>query len=220
MWGSTFFLIKDVVDRMPVTDFLAIRFAVAALVLVVIAPHSVPRLSRPAQRRGLALDAVYGAGQILQTVGLQHTAASVSGFLTGMYVVFTPLLAAVVLGQRVGRAAWAAVALATVGLGVLSVQGFALGGGELLTLFSALCYAVHIIGLGAWSSSRDALGLAVVQMATIAMLCGLAALAGGITPPPDGAAWFGVVYTALGAGAWPWSCRPGRRRSCRQPGPR
>ena len=201
MWGSTFFLIKDVVDRMPVTDFLAVRFFVAAMVLVLTAPHCAARLSPQARRQGLALGAVYAAGQVLQTVGLQHTAASVSGFITGMYVVFTPLLAAVVLRQRVGTAAWVAVALATAGLGVLSVQGFALGGGEALTLLSALCYAVHIIGLGAWSSSRDAMGLAVVQMATIAVLCSLAALPGGITLPPDGAAWFGVAYTALGAGA-------------------
>ena len=201
MWGSTFFLIKDVVDRMPVTDFLALRFLAAAVVLFLIAPRAAARLPAQARRQGLALGAVYGAGQILQTVGLQHTAASVSGFITGMYVVFTPLLAAVVLRQRVGRAAWIAVALATTGLGVLSVQGFALGGGEALTLLSALCYAVHIIGLGTWSSSRDAMGLAVVQMATIALLCSVAAVPGGITLPPDGAAWFGVVYTALGAGA-------------------
>jgi drug/metabolite transporter (DMT)-like permease len=201
MWGSTFFLIKDVVDRMPVADFLAVRFAVAALVLLLAAPRSVRALSPQARRQALVLGAVYGIGQILQTVGLQHTAASVSGFITGMYVVFTPLLAAVVLRQRVDRAAWFAVVLATVGLGVLSVQGFALGGGEALTLLSALCYAVHIIGLGAWSSSRDALGLAVVQMITVALLCALAAVPGGITLPPDGGAWFGVVYTALGAGA-------------------
>jgi len=201
MWGSTFFLIKDVVDRMPVTDFLAVRFVVAALVLVVAAPRSVRLLSARARRHGLALGAVYGVGQILQTVGLQHTAASVSGFITGMYVVFTPLLAAVVLHQRVGRAAWVAVALATVGLGVLSIQGFALGTGEALTLASALCYAVHIIGLGAWSRSRDALGLAVIQMITVALLCSLAALPDGITLPPDRGAWVGVIYTALGAGA-------------------
>ena len=201
MWGSTFFLIKDVVDRMPVADFLAVRFAVAALVLLLAAPRSVRALSLQARLQVLVLGAVYGIGQILQTVGLQHTAASVSGFITGMYVVFTPLLAAVVLRQRVDRAAWLAVALATVGLGVLSVQGFALGGGEALTLLSTLCYAVHIIGLGVWSSSRDALGLAVVQMVTVALLCTLAAVPGGITLPPDGGAWFGVVYTALGAGA-------------------
>ena len=201
MWGSTFFLIKDVVDRMPVTDFLAVRFVVAALVLVLLAPRSVARLSARARRQGVVLGAVYGIGQVLQTIGLQHTAASVSGFITGMYVVFTPLLAAVVLRQRVGRAAWVAVVLATVGLGVLSVQGFALGPGEALTLLSALCYAGHIIGLGAWSRSRDALGLAVVQMATVAALCSLAAVPGGITLPPDGQAWFGVIYTALGAGA-------------------
>ena len=201
MWGSTFFLIKDVVNRMPVTDFLAVRFAVAALVLLLVAHRSAARLAPLARKQGLALGGVYGIGQILQTVGLQHTSASVSGFITGMYVVFTPLLAAVVLRQRVGRTAWVAVVVATAGLGVLSVRGFALGAGEALTLVSALCYAVHIVGLGVWSNSRDALGLTVVQMSAVAVLCGLAAVPGGITLPPDAGAWFGVIYTALGAGA-------------------
>lgn len=201
VWGSTFFLIKDVVDRMPVADFLAVRFGVAALALGLVAPRAVARLSSLERRRALALGVVYAAAQLLQTVGLQHTSASVSGFVTGMYVVFTPLLAALLLREQVGRLAWAAVALSTVGLGVLSLQGFALGSGEVLTLLSAVLYAVHIIGLGAWSTPRNAMGLSVLQMAAIAVVCALAAAPGGVTAPPDAGAWFGVLYTGLVAGA-------------------
>ncbi len=202
VWGSTFFLIKDVVGRMPVADFLGLRFLVAALALALLAPRSVARLTRRERRTGLALGALYGAAQLLQTAGLQHTAASVSGFVTGMYVVFTPLVAGALLRERVGRLTWVAVVLATTGLGVLSLQGFALGYGELLTLASALLYALHIVGLGAWSTAGSAYGLAVVQMGTIAVVCGLAAVPGGVTMPPDGAAWLAVVYTALIAGAF------------------
>jgi drug/metabolite transporter (DMT)-like permease len=201
-WGSTFFLIKDAVASMPVTDFLALRFVVAAVVLVAIAPRAARRLSRVARRRGVVLGVVYGLAQILQTAGLQHTSASVSGFVTGMYVVFTPLLAGLLLRQHVGRVAWVAVALATVGLGVLSLRGLAVGYGELLTLAAAAGYALHILGLGAWTTARDAMGLAVVQMATIAAVCSVAAVPGGLTLPPDGGAWFGVLYTALVAGAF------------------
>ncbi|MGZ4591336.1 MAG: DMT family transporter [Actinomycetes bacterium] len=200
-WGSTFFLIKDVVTRMPVADFLAVRFAVAAVALAALSPTAVFRMDPQARRRGVVLGVVYGVAQILQTTGLAHTSASVSGFITGMYVVLTPLFAGLLLRQRVGPAAWAAVALATTGLAVLSLRGVEVGLGETLTLLSAACYALHIIGLGAWSTGRDAMGLSVVQMVTIAAVCGVAAAPDGITLPPDGAAWLGVVYTALLAGA-------------------
>jgi drug/metabolite transporter (DMT)-like permease len=94
-WGSTFFLIKDLLDRVPVADFLAVRFTVAAAALFLVAPRAVARLSPLARRRGVVLGLVYGAAQLLQTAGLGHTSASVSGFVTGMYVVMTPLFAGV-----------------------------------------------------------------------------------------------------------------------------
>jgi drug/metabolite transporter (DMT)-like permease len=200
-WGSTFFLIKDVVTRIPPADFLAVRFALAAVVLFAVAPHTVRRLSPAQWRHGIALGAVYGLAQILQTVGLAHTSASVSGFVTGMYVVFTPLLAAVVLRRRIGRVTWIAVAVATVGLASLSLRGFALGYGEVITLAGAALYAVHILGLGVWSVGRDAFGLSIVQMGTIAVVCLLFAVPGGITLPATTGDWVGMLYMALVAGA-------------------
>ena len=200
-WGSTFFLLKDVVERVPVTDFLAVRFALAAVAVWLVAPRSVSRLTPVERRHGIVLGLVYGGGQILQTVGLQTTSASVSGFVTGMYVVFTPLLAAVLLRARIGQTVWAAVGLATVGLGVLSLQGFSIGTGETLTLVSALLYAAHIVGLGAWSNARSALGLTVVQLLTITAVCGIGALPGGLVLPARGADWAALVYMSLIAGA-------------------
>jgi len=200
-WGSTFFLLKDVLDRIPVTDFLAVRFALAAVALWLIAPRSVLRLTPLERRHGVLLGLVYGGAQLLQTVGLQTTSASVSGFVTGMYVVFTPLLAALLLRARLGATVWAAVGLATVGLGVLSLQGFSMGTGEALTLASAVLYAAHIVGLGAWSSSRSAIGLTVVQLLTITVVCGAGALPGGITLPQTTGDWLALVHMALVAGA-------------------
>ena len=200
-WGSTFFLLKDVVERVPVSDFLAVRFALAAVAVWLIAPRSVSRLTAAERRSGVLLGVVYGAAQLLQTVGLQYTSASVSGFVTGMYVVFTPLLGAVLLRARIGRTVWIAVGLATAGLAALSLQGFAIGGGEALTLASALLYGAHIVGLGVWSSGRNALGLTVVQLLTITVVCGLAAAPGGLVLPQTGSDWLALVYMALVAGA-------------------
>jgi drug/metabolite transporter (DMT)-like permease len=200
-WGSTFFLLKDVVERIPVTDFLAVRFALAALAVWLLAPRSVSRLTAAERRSGVLLGLLYGGGQVLQTVGLQSTSASVSGFVTGMYVVFTPLLGALLLRAQIGRTVWCAVALATVGLGVLSLQGLAVGTGEALTLASAVLYAAHIVGLGVWSSGRNALGLTVVQLLTVTVVCGAAAAPGGIVLPQRAGDWGSLVYMALVAGA-------------------
>ena len=200
-WGSTFFLLKDVVERVPVSDFLAVRFALAAVAVWLIAPRAVSRLTAAERRSGVVLGVVYGGAQLLQTVGLQYTSASVSGFVTGMYVVFTPLLGAVLLRARIGRTVWIAVGLSTLGLAVLSLQGFAIGGGEALTLASALLYAVHIVGLGVWSTGRNALGLTIVQLATITVVCSIGAAPGGLVLPQTGGDWFALVYMALVAGA-------------------
>src|SRR5215218_3750663 len=96
VWGSTFFLIKDIVTRIPVPDLLALRFAIATIALTTMAAGRL-KLSYPTVARGLALGLLYGTAQLLQTVGLAHTTASVSGFLTGLYVVATPLMAAWIL---------------------------------------------------------------------------------------------------------------------------
>jgi len=200
-WGSTFFLTKDLLTRMDVADYLALRFLIASAALVLIHPPAIARLSRMDRGRAVALGITYGIAQLVQTEGLKHTSASVSGFVTGMYVVFTPLLGAVILRHKIGRWAWLAVFLATVGLGVLSLRGLSMGKGELLTLASAGLYALHIVGLGAWSTSRNAFGLSSLQMIVITLVCGIGALPGGFTVPSTGADWVSVVYMALVAGA-------------------
>ncbi len=199
-WGSTFFMIKDVVTRIGVPDLLALRFAIATLALAVIAGPRL-RMSSTTLRRGLLLGLLYGVAQLLQTFGLAQTAASVSGFLTGLYVVLTPLLSAAILRTRIPPAVWAASVLATAGLGVLSLQGFAIGYGELLTVASAVVYALHIVALGRMSEPGTALQLSVVQMATIAVICGIAAAPGGLQLPASALDWAIVIYLALIAGA-------------------
>jgi drug/metabolite transporter (DMT)-like permease len=200
-WGSTFFLTKNLLTRMDVADYLALRFLIASVALVLIHPPAVSRLSRLDRGRAVALGITYGIAQLVQTEGLRHTSASVSGFVTGMYVVFTPLLAAVILRHKFGRWAWVAVILATVGLGVLSLNGFSMGTGELLTLASAGLYALHIIGLGAWSTPQNAFGLSSLQMIVITCVCAIGALPGGFTVPSTGGDWVSVIYMALVAGA-------------------
>ena len=200
-WGSTFFLIHDLLDRVPAVDFLAVRFAIASLAMLVVAPRAVARLSPDLRRHALVLGLLYGLAQILQTIGLGHTPASVSGFITGMYVVCTPLLAAAILRTRINALTWGAVLLAVAGLAVLTLEGFSIGYGEALTLLAAILYALHIVALGAWSRPADAIGMAIVQCLVIATICLLAAAPGGIVLPDRAADWLAVGYMALFAGA-------------------
>jgi drug/metabolite transporter (DMT)-like permease len=201
VWGSTFVLIKDVVARMPVADFLAVRFVIAAVAMLLMFARPVLRLRRRQVMRGLLLGVIYGAGQLLQTWGLALIAPSVSGFVTGMYVVFTPILAMVLLGQRMAMVVWVAVALSTAGLGLLSLNGVSVDAGVWLTLASAVMYGLHIVGLGQWSRPGEAFGMSAVQVVAIAVICLLATLPHGPVLPPDPSAWFAVLYMALIAGA-------------------
>ena len=203
-WGSTFFLIRDLVRTIPPTDFLAVRFAIATVFMVALFWRQLTALTRRQWVTGAGLGGLYGAAQIGQTIGLAHTSASLSGFITGMYVVLTPVFASVLLRDRVNRATWVAVALSLSGLGVLSVRGLdglSFGLGEWITLLSAGVYALHIIGLGRFSTAESAAGLAVVQIATITVICGLSAVPGGVVLPGDRGGWAAVVYMGVVAGA-------------------
>lgn len=200
-WGSTFFLIKDLLDRVPTLDFLAVRFTIASTVLLLVAPRAIGRLSPTVRKHAVVLGVLYGFAQILQTAGLAHTAASVSGFVTGLYVVCTPLLAAAILRTRIPAITWAAVALATIGLGVLTLNGFSIGYGEFITFLSAILYALHIVGLGAWSTPSDALGMTILQIIVIAALCTVATLPDGMVLPQTTGDWASVLYMAIIVGA-------------------
>jgi drug/metabolite transporter (DMT)-like permease len=195
VWGSTFFLIKDLVAHMPVADFLAVRFLIAALAMLVLFLRPLRQLGRREWMQGVALGAVYGVAQLLQTFGLAHTSASISGFATGMYVVFTPLIGTVLLRQRLPPVTWIAVLLSVGGLALLALHGLGLSYGVWLTLASAALYGVHIVGLGAWS--RPGRG------------------------HPD-RSYHPAVAPGWRWRTWRWPpararcwCRPGRRRTCR-----
>ena len=201
VWGSTFFLIHDLVDHVPPADFLAVRFGIAAVVMFVLFRRQTLALSRHDLRVGVVLGVLYGVAQVLQTTGLQTTDASVSGFITGTYVVLTPVLGAVLLRDRIGPVTWLAVGMATAGLALLSLRGFAVGIGEALTLLSAVLYAGHIVALGRWSTPAAAVGLATVQAGVITVVAGVAAVPGGLTLPSTGGQWASLLYMALVAGA-------------------
>ncbi|GAA2746562.1 DMT family transporter [Terrabacter aerolatus] len=197
VWGSTFFLVRDLVQTLPAMDFLAVRFSISAVVMAVVFWRPVRALSRRQVLVGVGLGVLYGLAQIFQTVGLATTPASVSGFVTGTYVVLTPVFTAVILRERVPGSTWAAVGLATGGLALLSLNGLSVGAGEAITLLAAALYALHIVGLGRHSASEIATGLSVVQMVVIAVICLVGAAPGGIVLPHTPRQWATVLYMVV-----------------------
>ncbi|WP_347353543.1 DMT family transporter [Intrasporangium sp.] len=199
VWGSSFAITKDLLTRLPVTDYLALRFLLAALVVGMVRPRLVLRADRGVLLHGVALGGLYFVGQLLQFVGLQYTAATVSAFIVSMYVVFTPLLVALVSRTWPRARTVVASLLAISGVAALSLQGLAIGWGELLTLVAALLYAAHIVVLGGWTSVRSAYPLTVVQLLTMGV-CFLAVSArDGITLPVGGD-WVAFLYLATVVG--------------------
>lgn len=202
VWGSTFVVVQDAVEQMSVLPFLVWRFALATLVLFVLRPRAVFDLDPTKRRHGVLLGLMLGAGYVLQTFGLLHTSATVAGFITGMFVVFTPLIGWAVLGEPVARQVWLAVVLATIGLGLISLNGLSMGFGELLTLGAAVMYAGQIVGLARWSTASDAYGLTVLQLGVVALMCLLASpLEGGMAMPPSAGVWAAILFLALAATA-------------------
>lgn len=197
VWGSTFFLIRDLVETVPPVDFLAVRFLIAAAIMLVVFRRQLRALGRRQIAIGIGLGVLYGGAQIFQTQGLATTPASVSGFITGSYVVLTPVFTALLLRERVAGSTWAAVALATAGLALLSLNGLTVGVGEAITLLAAVLYALHIVGLGRYSASEIATGLSVVQMVVIAVICTVGALPGGIVLPATPGRWASLLYMVV-----------------------
>ena len=200
-WGATFVVVKGATAHNSVLGFLAWRFLVAGGLLALFRPRSLQRLGRRGWSRGIILGLALAGGYVTQTLGLRYTSAAVSGFLTGLQVVFTPLLAWLLLRHRPGARAWVATLLAVGGLAVMSLHGLTFGLGQLLTVAAALLFAGQIVGLGFWSSAQDAYGLATVQLLTVAACCWTATLPHGPRAPARLSDWGAIVVTAVVATA-------------------
>jgi drug/metabolite transporter (DMT)-like permease len=202
VWGATFVLVKDAISHYPTLPFLSLRFVLAALVLLV-------ALRRLPDRRtalvGLPIGAALAAGYLFQTVGLQYTSPGNAGLLTGLFVVFTPILDGA-FGAAVPIRTWLAAVAALAGTFMLTGGGFRLPGlGDLLVI------AGHIVLLGRFAPGAPPAPLALVQMTVAAAGFTLAAAPGGARLPPVDVWWAlaitGVLASALGFLIQTWAQR-------------
>ncbi len=196
-WGYAFVVMKDAIEKQSVNSFLFSRFAVAVLAMLALKPSVIKKINRDILRKGFFAGLFLGSGYIFQTLGLKLTGAAITGFITGLYVVATPVIAAVFLRHKISRFTWSCVLLATTGLALLSLHGWSVGFGEFLVLMSAIGFGAHIIALSQWSNGLDSYAFTIAQLATCALLTGAIALGQGYEAPADTTGWLVVFYTAI-----------------------
>jgi len=201
VWGAGFVLMKDAIDQQPIFDFLATRFTLAALVMIAIRPRVLTSINRQTIFRGAVLGAMLGLAYITQTIGLDLTTAAITGFLTGLYVVFTPLLFWFVFKKKVGRKVIIGIALALTALLFISFNGLSIDPGQIWLIACALLFAGHIIGLSFWATAKEIYPITVVQLAAAALVCWLGAVPDGYQAPPNAFVWGTVIFTAVFATA-------------------
>jgi drug/metabolite transporter (DMT)-like permease len=202
IWGIAFVSMKTTLERLDVYSFLAWRFAIATLLLILIRPKVIFLLKPSFLKKGSLIGLFLGSGYIFQSIGLTKTTVGKTGFITGLYVVLTPLVAYLIFKKRVAKWDWISAFLALVGLGLLSFNGFSMGLGEFLVLVSALLFAIHIIALSEWAKDLDVYALATAQLGTCAVLTFVASIFQGFKTPPDAGVWKAVIFTAIFATAF------------------
>jgi drug/metabolite transporter (DMT)-like permease len=202
VWGVTFVQVKDAVAIYPLFAFLALRFAIASCTLGVPAARRLRSLGRAGAGAAALAGSLLGGGYVLQTAGLERTSVSSTGFITGLYVVLTPLLALAFFRVRIGAAAWCGVALATLGLGLLSgIHGGSVAG-DLLVLAGALVYSLQIVLMERYAPRYDALAFTLVEMLTaFAGLLVIAVASGQLGVPHGSTVWGALLVTGVFASA-------------------
>ena len=236
VWGATFVMVQDAVTDFPVFAFLAMRFTLAALVLLPFFLRSRDSLrprpfdtsngpadddvrsndfSRSARQKatevattswlpGILVGLALFAGYAFQTFGLRETTPAKAGFITGLSVALVPLGQAIFLRRPPRRNSILGVALATLGLALLTLQAdLSVSRGDLLVFACAVAFACHILLMGRYAPDWPPLRLAFVQITTVAVLSGAAALlVERPVPWPAGNVWFAAGFTGLLATAF------------------
>ena len=202
IWGYTFVPVQEAIAIYPLFAFLAVRFGISTLVLAPFALRSLRVLPRPGFLAGSGAGILLAAAYGLQTAGLDLTTVSSTGFITGLYVVLTPLLALALFRTPVAAAAWVGVALAVAGLLLLNGVPGGSAVGNALVLGNAVAQSFQIVAMERFAPRYDARALTFLQMAVSCLGFTIIALSRGeLSMPHNGSVWYALVVTGVFAGA-------------------
>jgi drug/metabolite transporter (DMT)-like permease len=196
-------MVQDAVEDIAVMTFLAYRFIPASILVAIIFRKRLGSLGRDGIWAGLLIGVFLTAGYIFQTMGLQHTTAANAGFITGLFVVLTPLFGAVFLGQSAGRVAWIAAGVSAVGLYLLTGAGNDSNLlGDALVFGCACSFAFHILMTDRALRHHHPGALLFVQLALCGVVCfAVAAAMGDLSVPSTSDVWSALVVTSVFASA-------------------
>ena len=202
IWGYTFVPVQKTVGAYPLFAFLAVRFAISTAALAPFAWRSLRTLPRAGWPAGLVAGSFLALAYGLQTAGLELTTVTSTGFITGLYVVFTPLLALAAFRTPVPAPVWVGVTLALAGLLLLSGAPGGSWLGNALVLGNAVAQSFQIVAMERFAPRYDARALTFLQMAVAGVgFTVIAVAAGQLEAPPDAATWYALVVTGVFAGA-------------------
>jgi drug/metabolite transporter (DMT)-like permease len=202
VWGVTFVQVKDAVAIYPLFAFLAVRYAIGTAVLAPVAATRLRGLGRSGLVAGAVLGALLAAGLALQTAGLERTTVTNTGFITGLYVLLTPLFALVLFRTRITRELWAAVVLALGGLALLAGVPSSSAVGDLLVLSSTAAQALQIVMVERYANRYDPVGLTFVEIGVAFVGCLAIAIAlGDLSVPRGTTVWAALIVTGIFASA-------------------
>jgi len=208
IWGGTFVVVAGAIERYPMYAFLAWRFGIATVAFVLIYPRVLKRLDRPNLTWGLLAGVLLSAGYIFQTWGLDgatRTTPARAAFITGLYVILTPLFQALLLRRMPRKSTVLGAVIALGGLWLLSGIGVQSGGwvlGDTLVVVCALAYSLHMIALGSTGEAHDVMALTFVQLATTTAVCtAISAVKERPGLPSDPAVIWAIVITGVLASA-------------------
>lgn len=199
MWGSSFVLTKNSLGQLATFNFLAVRFIIAAIISSVIFYKNLKTISKDTLKYGIIIGVILFAGYGLQTIGLNYTTASKSGFITGFSVVIVPLVSAFLLKEKPQRNIIIGVIFAMIGLGFLTLDSsLALNKGDLYTLIASLMFAMHIITVGKYTVKVDSIVMAIVQIGVVGFLSLIVSLAVETPVLPNGTEmWISMLVLSI-----------------------
>lgn len=202
IWGYTFVPVQEAVAVYPLFAFLAVRFAISTAVLAPFAVGALRALPPAGWAAGVGAGSLLATAYGLQTAGLELTTVTSTGFITGLYVVFTPLLALAAFRTPVPAAVWIGVVLSLAGLLLLSGAPGGSWAGNALVLGNAVVQSLQIVAMERFAPRYDARALTFLQMSVAFAGFTLVALAAGqVEWPPDAATWYALLVTGVFAGA-------------------
>ncbi len=164
IWGSAFVVVKNTTASVPTSYMIAIRFALASILMLIIFFKRIKKMDLRTVKNGAILAVLLYAAYYVQTVGVEYTTAGNNAFLTAIYVVVVPFLYWAVRNEKPGIYNIVSAFVCIAGIGLLSLHnGFSMNIGDTLSLLSGFAFAAQMVGISILTEKSDPILLSFTQ---------------------------------------------------------